>query len=80
VAKQVSKAIDFWKHPYAQSLNPRGKLALYYALGCEYDRRDIIIEDMALATGIEMTECGDWLEQFITDSQIDRGLVMDAEL
>lgn len=79
MAKIVS-ADEFWNYPYTRSLPPKGKLALYYALGREHDKEQIIIEDMAEQTGIEMSECGDWLEKFIGDKQIERSLVLDLAL
>lgn len=63
----ATKPREFWDHPYTRFLPIRGKLALYYALCYDHAGQQIIAEDMAAATGIELSECQDWIDQFTED-------------
>jgi hypothetical protein len=56
---------DFWADPYFRKLNDRGKLAYIYALWKNIKQVPIILEDMSLATGLEVSECEDWVDDFI---------------
>jgi hypothetical protein len=68
---QVATAEDFWTHPYTKELTPLGKMSLHYALSFEYENKPIIAEDMALATGQDISVCEDWLEQFTADGMLE---------
>ena len=68
---QMATAEEFWTHTYTQSLPPLGRLSLYYALSFEYEKKPLILEDMALATGQDISVCEDWIEHFEADGMLE---------
>jgi hypothetical protein len=58
----------FWHDPYVLELPPKGKLALMYSFNCQDIGMPIILEDMAKSTGIEFSECEDWVDRFKRDN------------
>jgi hypothetical protein len=67
---KLSVAENYWSHPYVKKLPPLGKLALCYASSFEDEGKPVILEDMSLATGQDITACQDWLEQFEADRML----------
>jgi hypothetical protein len=55
---------NFWTHRFTKSLNVRGRLALCYVLFQVGDSDQVIIEDMSVFTGLESSECRDYLQLF----------------
>lgn len=55
---------DFWADPYVRELPPHGKLAFVFMIFQEFDDMEVIAEDMALATGLHISECQDWIKHF----------------
>ena len=66
---------DFWSDEYVRSLNPRGKLALAYVVSFYSEKKDINIEDMSRATGLDYSEAKDWVELFVRLGIIAKGSV-----
>lgn len=61
---------NFWSHGYTRTLQPKGRLALYYALQHEEEGKPIIPEDMAHQTGLNISEVMEYLRQFKVRGQI----------
>lgn len=40
----------------------------------------IVLEDMAMCTGLESSACGDWVEIFVNAGMLERETVLDAVL
>jgi hypothetical protein len=55
---------DFWHHDYIQTLQPKGRLAFYYAVQHKLERKPIIPEDMAIHTGLNLSEIEAYLGLF----------------
>lgn len=54
-----------WQDPYIQTLQPNGRLVLAYAQDQIAGQKQIIMEDAALETGVEMSEVETYLERFV---------------
>jgi hypothetical protein len=61
---------NFWTHEFVRTQTPRGKLALCYVVFYVGDNPDISLEDMAFFSGLDMSECRNWLEYFKQKGQI----------
>lgn len=70
----------FWTHPYVQDLAWRGRLALAYAVMFNDEKRPIIIEDMARATGLDISEVTSWVEIFIEQGKLPAEAVAIGQL
>lgn len=66
MAVEITSA-EFWTNPYTKKLPPSGKLALHFVLGCEFAGGELIMEDMSMLTGLELSECKNWADQFEED-------------
>lgn len=57
---------NFWSDPRVKELPVKGKLVLaYFVLTIEVDGKvRNIPEDVSLATGVEVSECEDWMDRF----------------
>lgn len=75
MAKQRMVSTNFWADPYTLKLNWRGKLALYYALSNVEQQQLVIVEDMALHTGLEASEVSAWLHLFIRQGKVSEEAV-----
>lgn len=53
-----------WQDQFTQSLPAKGKLALVYYLDSFTHEWPLIAEDMAVETGIPLSECSDWIDRF----------------
>lgn len=53
---------NFWGHPFIKELQPNGKLVMVFAICCMESNHPIILEDLALLTGVEMSAAEDYLD------------------
>lgn len=51
---------NFWADQRVKTLPPKGKLVLFYVITQE----SLIAEDAAMATGVHLSECEDWIAKF----------------
>jgi hypothetical protein len=51
-------------------LNPRGRLVFVAATLFKLEKRQLIDEDLALFTGLPLTEVQDWLHQFRAEGSL----------
>lgn len=68
---EIDQFTTFWQNPYVMGLPPSGKLALSYILDLMDENRQVVLEDMALYTGLAATECAYWSEKFAADGMVD---------
>jgi hypothetical protein len=54
-----------WQDPYIQTLQPNGRLVLAYAQDQIAADKQIIMEDAALETGVELSEIETYLSRFV---------------
>lgn len=62
--------INIWDDVDFKQTNERGKLAMIYAIHKAEGNEEIIVEDMALATGLEISECANWLDLFVAKGKV----------
>jgi hypothetical protein len=72
MAQQTGRltAKNFWWHAFTKSLNVRGRLALAFLIFHVEDDNIVVLEDMAMFTGLDMSECRDWLRHFMQQGYI----------
>lgn len=65
-----TKEYIVWFDPYFVALNPAGRLAFMYCLSFINDNKPVIIEDMANATGLDMSVCQNYFDKFVRDNAL----------
>lgn len=61
-------------------LPPHGKLAFSYARSAEMQGVSIVLEDMAMYTGLNASVCGEWVDIFVNAGMLERATVLDPVL